>query len=418
MNVNIDNLNKNSLIMQWNVDTNGNPASVRIENEVQQISTTHYLIQLAQIPDKYYQTRVGVDGEADWLQEVYNRDEITYNTYYVDYDLGYVYFDKVHSGKAVVANYYGRGVILLSDSRIFHEQGGVFVDTWDNIMERSKDAIKLLETSGGLANAIKVIDEKVEQGNKVADRIEDFIEETEFYGYTILLSREAFVIKAKEDGNVDASEYKDIYTDVVVYKGAQQISVPQLQLSLTNQINCEFEIDGQRIRLKTGSMDVDAIKGQATVIIDCGDGLVAKRIVEVTKVFDGVSQYQVDISNSFYSFQANSDGRIEEEQSVVCDIDVKRANEDYEDYIHTGNDFLDIIIKDKVKLAKEKDIDFTIMIDFSNIDTIVALDISTIFGNGIDNAIEAVEKLPKEKRVILIKAGKINDFISVDMKWE
>ena len=93
--------------------------------------------------------------------------------------------------------------------------------------------------------------------------------------------------------------------------------------------------------------------------------------------------------------------------------ELRKQIEDYEDYIHTGNDFLDIIIKDKVKLAKEKDIDFTIMIDFSNIDTIVALDISTIFGNGIDNAIEAVEKLPKEKRVILIKAGKINDFISI-----
>ena len=96
--------------------------------------------------------------------------------------------------------------------------------------------------------------------------------------------------------------------------------------------------------------------------------------------------------------------------------ELRKQIEDYEDYIHTGNDFLDIIIKDKVKLAKEKDIDFTIMIDFSNIDTIVALDISTIFGNGIDNAIEAVEKLPKEKRVILIKAGKINDFISIVME--
>ena len=90
--------------------------------------------------------------------------------------------------------------------------------------------------------------------------------------------------------------------------------------------------------------------------------------------------------------------------------------EDYEDYIHTGNDFLDIIIKDKVKLAKEKNIDLTVMIDFSDIDTIEALDISTIFGNGIDNAIEAVEKLPEEKRVILIKAGKINDFISIVME--
>lgn len=332
MNVNIDNLNKNSLIMQWNVDTNGNPASVRIENEVQQISTTHNLIQLAQIPDEYYRMQIGVDGESDWLEEVCNRDEITVNTYYVDYGLGYVYFDESHKGKAVIANYYGRGVILLSDSRIFHTKGSTFVDTWDNIIERSKDALELLESSGGLANAIKTIDEKVEQGNQVADRIEDFISETEFYGYTILLSREAFVIKAKEDGNVETGEYGDIYTDVVVYKGATQVTAPTLNISLTNQVNCEFEVIGQRIKLKTGSMNVDAIKGQATVVIDCGDGLVAHRIIEVTKVFDGVSQYQVEIGNSFYSFNANSDGKIEEEQSVTCDINVTKANELYESY--------------------------------------------------------------------------------------
>ena len=332
MNVNIDNLNKNSLIMQWNVDTNGNPASVRIENEVQQISTTHNLIQLAQIPDEYYRMQIGVDGESDWLEEVCNRDEITVNTYYVDYGLGYVYFDESHKGKAVIANYYGRGVILLSDSRIFHTKGSTFVDTWDNIIERSKDALELLESSGGLANAIKTIDEKVEQGNQVADRIEDFISETEFYGYTILLSREAFVIKAKEDGNVETGEYGDIYTDVVVYKGATQVTTPTLNISLTNQVNCEFEVIGQRIKLKTGSMNVDAIKGQATVVIDCGDGLVAHRIIEVTKVFDGVSQYQVEIGNSFYSFNANSEGKIEEEQSVTCDINVTKANELYESY--------------------------------------------------------------------------------------
>ena len=206
MNINIDNLNKNSLIMQWNVDTNGNPASVRIENEVHQISTTHNLIQLAQIPDDYYKVQVGVDGETDWLREVYNRDEIAYDTYFVDYGLGYVYFDKSHAGKSVIADYYGRGVILLSDSRIFHKNGDTFVDTWDNIMNRSKDALDLLESAGGLTNAIKVIDQKVEQGNQVADRIEGFIEETEFYGYTILLSREAFVIKAKEDGNVETGD--------------------------------------------------------------------------------------------------------------------------------------------------------------------------------------------------------------------
>lgn len=86
---------------------------------------------------------------------------------------------------------------------------------------------------------------------------------------------------------------------------------------------------------------------------------------------------------------------------------------DYESYIHTGNDFLDIIIKDKAEKARERQVDFSAAIDFGDIGFIEPLDMSTLFGNGIDNAIEASEKLPEEQRLILIKAGKIQDFVSI-----
>lgn len=86
---------------------------------------------------------------------------------------------------------------------------------------------------------------------------------------------------------------------------------------------------------------------------------------------------------------------------------------DYENYIHTGNDFLDILIRDKAERAREKHIDFSASIDFSSIDFIEPLNISTLFGNGIDNAIEASEKLPEEQRVIVVKAGKVQDFVSI-----
>lgn len=86
---------------------------------------------------------------------------------------------------------------------------------------------------------------------------------------------------------------------------------------------------------------------------------------------------------------------------------------DYENYIHTGNDFLDIIIRDKAEKAREKQIDFSALIDFGGVDFIEPLDISTLFGNGIDNAIEASEKLPEEQRVILVKAGKVQEFVSI-----
>lgn len=86
---------------------------------------------------------------------------------------------------------------------------------------------------------------------------------------------------------------------------------------------------------------------------------------------------------------------------------------EYEDYVHTGNKFLDIIVKDKAMKAREKQIDFSAVIDLSGVEFIEPLDISTLFGNGLDNAIEASEKLPAAQRVILVKAGKVQSFISI-----
>ncbi len=85
----------------------------------------------------------------------------------------------------------------------------------------------------------------------------------------------------------------------------------------------------------------------------------------------------------------------------------------YEDYVHTGNDILDIILKEKSELAREKSIAFSVTSDLNGVDFIESLDISTIFSNALDNAIEASEKLPEEQRAILVKAGKMQNFFSV-----
>lgn len=319
-------LDSNSLIMQWNTDINGNPVSKHIAREVQQISPTHNLIQLTQIPDEFYPLRIVTEDNVE-LKEVKYRNDMTETTFCVDYGMGLVHFDSSLSGKFVIINYYGRGVVLISDSRVFHKNGDTIADTWDNIIERSQDALDLIEHAGGLSNAIKVIDQKVEEGTRVADRLEDFITETQFYGYTIALSREAFVVKADDNGEVGKTEVSSVYTDVVVYKGAEQI-IPTLTIS--NEYGCTFKVEGQRVTLT--SIDVNLIKVNAVLNIDCGDGLVAQRVLEVTKVFDGVNQYQVSMTNPFYSFQANSEGYIEEDQNVECGLKVSKANIDYENY--------------------------------------------------------------------------------------
>lgn len=85
----------------------------------------------------------------------------------------------------------------------------------------------------------------------------------------------------------------------------------------------------------------------------------------------------------------------------------------YEDYEHTGNDILDIILKEKSETAREKHIALSVTADLNGVDFIEPLDVSTIFGNGLDNAIEASEKLPEELRAILVKAGRVQNFFSV-----
>lgn len=89
---------------------------------------------------------------------------------------------------------------------------------------------------------------------------------------------------------------------------------------------------------------------------------------------------------------------------------------DYEDYVHTGNEFLDIILKDKAAKAREKQIDFSAMVDFHGIDFMEPLDISTIFGNAIDNAIEGSENLPEYKRLITVRAERVRDMLLITIE--
>lgn len=88
----------------------------------------------------------------------------------------------------------------------------------------------------------------------------------------------------------------------------------------------------------------------------------------------------------------------------------------YENYVHTGNEFLDIILKDKAVKAREKQIDFSAMVDWGGIDFVEPLDISTIFGNAIDNAMEACEKLAEDQRLITVKAECVRDMLLITIE--
>lgn len=85
---------------------------------------------------------------------------------------------------------------------------------------------------------------------------------------------------------------------------------------------------------------------------------------------------------------------------------------DFESTYNTGNIILDIILNEKSKLCKSNNIDFLCDIDFSKCNFIEMIDVSSIFSNLIDNAIEACEKIEdvKYKKYISIRGTIVKSY--------
>lgn len=91
---------------------------------------------------------------------------------------------------------------------------------------------------------------------------------------------------------------------------------------------------------------------------------------------------------------------------------------------YTENPILNILLTDKEMIMKDKGISVEIIIDNVSLDFIEPIDVTTIFGNLLDNAIEAAEKAESDKN-IHIKIGSRRRMIVIrienscsDVRWK
>ena len=86
----------------------------------------------------------------------------------------------------------------------------------------------------------------------------------------------------------------------------------------------------------------------------------------------------------------------------------------YELQNKTGNSVLDTLLTSKSIYCNKHDITMTVVADGSLIDFIDIMDICSIFGNALDNAIEAVEKIEdKQKRLIHVTISRVKSFVMI-----
>ena len=104
---------------------------------------------------------------------------------------------------------------------------------------------------------------------------------------------------------------------------------------------------------------------------------------------------------------------VTEENEVRALDDLEKEVQIYDNSIKTGNPTLDILIQDKKFYCHKHDIVFSSLIDGEALKFMDQMDIYSLFGNLLDNAIQAVLKLPKDRRVAQLNVKTKQGFVII-----
>ncbi len=131
-----------------------------------------------------------------------------------------------------------------------------------------------------------------------------------------------------------------------------------------------------------------------------------------------VSKANVDFINSTYhdlKYQVELLKRDPtKREELLKNID--KAFRAYDSKIITGNDALDVILTEKAMECNAHGIVMNCMVDGKLFDFIREVDLYTMFGNALDNAMEAVKDLNADRRVISLTSSILGDMFSISIR--
>lgn len=86
----------------------------------------------------------------------------------------------------------------------------------------------------------------------------------------------------------------------------------------------------------------------------------------------------------------------------------------YDSRVETGNDVLNVVLSEKNLVCSKHGIQFSAMLDGSLLTFLTPVQTYTVFGNLMDNAIEAVQKLPEENRIISLSCQRTAEGVEIE----
>lgn len=88
----------------------------------------------------------------------------------------------------------------------------------------------------------------------------------------------------------------------------------------------------------------------------------------------------------------------------------------YDSTVKSGNDTIDLILTEKSLICQKERIKFSYIIDGSRLAFMDVADMYVLFGNALDNAIEAVRQEPEERRIISLNIQQTGEMLLIHLE--
>lgn len=121
-----------------------------------------------------------------------------------------------------------------------------------------------------------------------------------------------------------------------------------------------------------------------------------------------INQKYHDLKHQIQALRAENDP---ERKNAYLD-EMEEGLKNYEAQFKTGNVVLDTILTSKALYCQKHSITFTCVVDGSLVGRMDVMDLSSVFGNALDNAIEYERRIPdKDKRLLHVTVSRQKNFV-------
>lgn len=129
------------------------------------------------------------------------------------------------------------------------------------------------------------------------------------------------------------------------------------------------------------------------------------------ETIENINRKYHDLKHTLVAIRAETDP---EKRAEYLD-GIEQSIKAYEAQNKTGNPVLDVLLTAKSTYCLENKINFTCVADGLALGFMGVMDVCSLFGNALDNAIESVLALPEEQRLIKLAVYSQNDFLLVQL---